>query len=357
MKGDKKKKRLVKSIKLYLAFFVFIAFIVTCNTVLFLNILSKSLDIVYNEENITFAAKMTFGNVVFLALMITVFDIIRRRIAVKRPVDKIMGAVEKVMEGDFNARVPRISSFFVDENFKEIGECFNKMAAELSSIETLRTDFVSNVSHEIKTPLSVIQNYVSLLSQSNLTVEQRKEYSKQIIDATRRLSDLITNILKLNKLENQQILPNVQVYNLGEQLCECLLNFENVWEEKNINIVTRIDDDVLIKNDSEMLNMVWNNLFSNAFKFTGIGGTVTLTMKKVSNAAVVTVTDTGCGISRKTGEHIFDKFYQGDTSHAVAGNGLGLALVKRIIDITGSEITVESEVGKGSSFSVKLWIN
>ena len=172
--------------------------------------------------------------------------------------------------------------------------------------------------------------------------------------ATHRLNDLISNILKLNKLDNQQIFPETSVYDLGEQLCECLLGFEELWEKKGIEIGTDMADSIMVKSDREMMSLVWNNLFSNAIKFTEKGGCVSLSLTAENDNAVVTITDTGCGISKEVGTHIFDKFYQGDTSHASQGNGLGLALVKRIVDITGSEISVSSEVGKGSTFTVKM---
>jgi signal transduction histidine kinase len=180
------------------------------------------------------------------------------------------------------------------------------------------------------------------------------KYAKAITDNSRSLANLITNILKLNKLENQQIFPEVKPYNLSEQLCECLLGFENVWERKKLEIDTDIEEDVTVTADSELLSLVWNNLFSNAVKFTDSGGSIFVGLKSENGFAVVTVTDTGCGMSAETGRHIFEKFYQGDTSHAVKGNGLGLALVKRVADITGGEISVQSEVGKGSTFTVKL---
>ena len=239
-------------------------------------------------------------------------------------------------------------------DFSLIADYFNKMAEELSGTETLRTDFIANVSHELKTPLAVIQNYGTLLQQPDLPEEKRMEYAKAVTAASRRLANLITNILKLNKLENQKIYPAVARYDLGEQLCECLLSFEDVWEERNLEIDTDVEEGVLVDMDAELLSLVWNNLFSNAVKFTEPGGKISLSLKTEGDLAVVQVTDTGCGIPPEVGKHIFEKFYQGDTSHASQGNGLGLALVKRVIDIVGGEILVSSQIGKGSTFTVKL---
>lgn len=329
------------------------AFVITCSTMLFVQTMSHTMDIELTSENINVAAKLTFLNVLFLSLICTVIDIIRRKFTVSRPVNTIVEAAQKIANGDFNVRIPHIRRSDHD-GFNEIADCFNKMAEELSGTETLRTDFIANVSHELKTPLAVMQNYGTLLQQSDLSEEKRMEYSKAITSASRRLADLISNILKLNKLENQQILLSSKTYDLTEQLCECLLGFEDLWEKKNIEIETDIEEGVLVESDPEMMSLVWNNLFSNAIKFTNDGGKVSLILKTEGNSAIIKVIDTGCGISKEIGSHMFDKFYQGDTSHAAQGNGLGLALVKRVIDITGSDISVESEVGKGSTFTVKM---
>ena len=178
--------------------------------------------------------------------------------------------------------------------------------------------------------------------------------AKAISGACRRLAHLITNILKLNKLENQQIFPTMTEYDLSEQLVESLLQFENEWEKKNIDIDTDIADEIHVRADSELLSLVWNNLLSNAFKFTEEGGTVSLKLTVDEKYAIVKVSDTGCGMKPEVGAHIFEKFYQGDTSHSVQGNGLGLALVKRVVDIMQGEISVESVYGEGSTFTVKI---
>lgn len=258
------------------------------------------------------------------------------------------------MNGDLSARIKPASRMESTGGFDIVIEYINKMAEELSGLETLRTDFIANVSHELKTPLAVIQNYGTMLGEPGLSEEKRLAYAKSITESTGRLADLITNILKLNKLENQQIYSDKEVYNLGEQLCQCFLNFENVWEKKGIEIRTDIEEEVFVESDAELLSLVWNNLFSNAMKFTQSGGTVSLTLKTEGNFAVVQVGDTGCGIGPEVGEHIFEKFYQGDRSHSTQGNGLGLALVKRVVDIVEGDISVSSEVGKGSIFTVKI---
>ncbi len=352
-----KKKSPVKQILLslyhYFRFFLLMAFVITCCMMLFIRILQSSMGIEFTEKNINTAAKLTFGNVVLLSALCTVIDAIRRKFTVDRPVKKIVSVAEEIARGNYDIRITSLPGAIKESGLIRIADSINKMAEELSSVETLQTDFIANVSHELKTPIAVIQNYATLLSESDLSEEDRIKYTKSIGDATRRLSGLVTNILKLNKLENQQIFPQVQNYNLTAQLCDCLLSFENTWDEKGIEIETDIDEDVMIAADPELLSLVWNNLFSNAFKFTD-SGTVTLSLKENEGGITVSVGDTGCGISPEVGKHIFDKFYQGDTYHATKGNGLGLVLVKRVVDIMGGDIAVSSEVGKGTAFTVKL---
>ena len=346
-------KRILRAMYNYMMFFLLVAFLVSCTSMLFVSVLSSTLDLELNGENLSSAAKLTFLNVILLTVLITALDIIRRKLVVGRITKRITEAARRVVKGDFFVRIPHVSSLN-DENFNEIIDCFNKMAQELGSVETLRTDFIANVSHELKTPLAVIQNYGSLLQVSDLSHEKRMEYAKGITEASSRLSSMMTNILKLNRLENQQIYPQSKEYNLGEQLCECLLQYENIWEESEIEIETDIADNVIVNADEELLSLVWNNLFSNAFKFTESGGTVAVTLAATDNHAIVKIKDTGCGMPPEVGVRIFEKFYQGDTSHSVQGNGLGLALVKRVIDIIRGEISVESEVGKGTTFTVKI---
>ena len=337
----------------FLLFFLSVGFIVSCCMMLFLNVLSKEMGLTYTSDNIEEAAKITFLNVVIITVLFKTADFIRRKIMVDRPVKMITDAAQRIMNGDFSVRVKHMHGSGI-EGFNQIGESINAMAEELSSVETLRSDFIANVSHEMKTPLSVMQNYGTLLQAPDLPEEKRIEYAKAITDASRRLADMMTNILKLNRLENQQIYPNLTTFDLGEQLCESLLGYESTWERKNIEIETDIAESVFVSADAELLSLVWNNLFSNAFKFTDECGKVTLTLTADEEYATVKIADTGCGMSADVGAHIFEKFYQGDTSRATQGNGLGLALVKRVVDIMQGEIGVESAVGVGTTFTVKI---
>ena len=220
MKKDSAVKNVLKILNHYFIFFLLVAFVITCSTMLFVSTLTDTLEITLTEENISDAAKLTFWNVVLLSLIFMVIDAIRRKFTVERPVKRITDAADKIIKGDFSVRVKPQKYFAADETFNRIIECFNKMAEELGGVETLRTDFIANVSHEMKTPLSVMQNYGTLLQDKDLTEEKRLEYAKGITDSSRRMANMITNILKLNLLENQQIYPEVTEFDLSEQICE-----------------------------------------------------------------------------------------------------------------------------------------
>ena len=343
-----------RALQNFVTFFLLVAFVVSCSTMLFVSVMRDSMHLVLTKENVGVAAKLTFGNVLLISFCAATIDYIRRKRMVDRPVKQIMDALNKVMQGDFAVRIPPVKEFAGETGFNEVITAINKMTAELQGTETLRTDFIANVSHELKTPLAIMGNYATMLQQPGIEEEERIEYAKAISHSSRRLAALITNILKLNKLENQQIFPQPQEFDLGEQFCESLLTFEDAWEKKNLEIETDIQDDVRIKSDPELLSLVWSNLISNAVKFTPEGGTIGVALNADERNVIVSVRDTGCGIDPETGKHIFEKFYQGDTSHATQGNGLGLALVKRVVDILQGEISVQSTPSQGSTFTVGI---
>lgn len=272
----------------------------------------------------------------------------------QRPMEAFAAASRKVAGGDFSVYIPQRHLPDKMDHLDIIIADFNVMVEELGSIETLKTDFFSNVSHEIKTPLSIIQNYTEALKNEMLTDKQKEGYINTILDSSVRLNNLITNLLKLNKLENQNLQPIPEPYDLCEQLCECALRFEDLWTKKDIEFVADIEDRAIIEADASLLELVWNNLLSNAIKFTKPGGTVTLEQSSTKNEVIVSVSDTGCGMSEETFNHIFDKFYQGDTSHSTEGNGLGLALVLRILQLMGGTIEASSAQDQGSTFTVKI---
>ena len=255
----------------------------------------------------------------------------------------------KVAKGDFNVRVPVIFDKPKSE-MDYLAVNFNKMLTEISSLENMRNNFVADVSHEIKTPLSVIQGYADLLQNQDLSVEKRHEYTYLLSEAITSLTALVTNILKLNKIENQGIIQK-EKFSLDEQIRYCILAFEDKLDEKNIQLNVVLEE-VIVKSDKALLEIVWNNLISNAVKYTSYGGTISISLKKDKNGIVVRVSDNGCGMSREMQKHIFEKFYQGDSSHSQEGNGLGLALVKQVVNMLDYKINVESVPGKGSQFKI-----
>lgn len=304
-------------------------------------------------DDIGLVAVLILILIFILSTICTVFDFIRRRIMIDKPVSKILDATEKIATGDFSTRIDIEHSHDKYTEFDSISENINILAAELGKSEVLKNDFISNVSHEMKTPLAIIGNYANALADPDLDAATREKYAATLSTASYRLSGLVTDILRLNKLQNQEIKPEISRFNLSETLAESILAYESKIEEKGISLECDMDD-VFVNSSASLLEIVFSNLISNAVKFTEAGGSISVELKEENDSAIISVSDTGCGMSRDVGIRIFDKFYQGDTSHSGEGNGLGLALVKKVIDILGGEISVTSEVGKGSTFTVTI---
>lgn len=291
---------------------------------------------------------------VIISLVVCVLFAFFRQRMVMRPVRQLCQAAQKVAAGDFSVRLSPTRTDGKKDEFEVLFEDFNTMVTELASTEMLKNDFVSNVSHEIKTPLAVIQNYATILQSEQLTDAERKEYSARIKEASEKLNVLITNILQLSRLENQKICPALRPFILSEALSRSILDFDTMLEEKNIDLRVDLDDTLVVTSDADLLDCVWRNLLSNAIKFTQPGGSITVLLTRQDDRAVVSIQDTGCGISKDAQKHIFDKFYQEDSSHTTQGNGLGLALVKQIVTLLNGTITVQSVPGQGSCFTVSL---
>ena len=266
------------------------------------------------------------------------------------PIKKLRGAMDKVAEGDFSVRLEEKSS---SKEILEIYTGFNLMAHELSSTEILQTDFVSNVSHEFKTPINAIEGYSTLLQDGENLSEDQKEYVDKILLNTQRLSSLVGSILLLIKLENQQIPTNQIEYRLDEQIRQSVVALESAWSQKDIELDVDLDR-VSYLGNAQMMRHVWDNLISNAVKFSPQGGKVKLCLSQKARKLTFTVEDQGPGLSEEAQKHIFDKFYQGDSSHKQEGNGLGLALVKRILTIEKGQITAENIPDGGCRFTVTL---
>ena len=313
--------------------------------------------LVYNsikEKSDLIVATIILGVILVSAAICTAIDYLRRKIMIERPMNEILDATDMMTRGNFKIDlVPKHSYEYFDE-YDILKENLNKMANELSKSEVLKNDFIANVSHEIKTPLAVIQNYAKALKNPSLDNEVKNKYLDNLTEACQKLNGLITNILKLNKLENQKLLPEIKEFNLSDLLANQVLQFESLIEKKEIDLVCEIEEDVFIKSEESYLEIIFNNLMSNAIKFCNPKGMIYVGLKKEKQNYHITFKDTGCGIDKETGKHIFDKFYQGDTSRSKEGNGLGLALVKRVIDIIGGSISVESEIGVGTKFTIMI---
>ena len=285
------------------------------------------------------------------AIGLTLFTRRQIRRVYEEPMHMLAEAAKKVAEGDFSVCIAPLHTIEEMDYLDKMIVDFNKMVEELGSIETLKTDFISNVSHEIKTPLAIIRNNAELLRLEELT-EKQQEYADTIFRSSERLADLISNILKLNKLENQTIAPAMETYDLCGQLARCAVTYEPAWEKRGLDFDADMEDYAEISADPALMELVWNNLLSNAVKFTEPGGRIILTERTEGETIRVSVQDTGCGMTEETKKHIFEKFYQGDTSHSMTGNGLGLALTLRVLQLNDFRIEVESEPGKGSIFTV-----
>lgn len=269
---------------------------------------------------------------------------------VVRPIERVIRATDKVAKGDFTVRISEKNGA---GEVKELVQSFNAMTEELGSTEIFRSDFIRNFSHEFKTPMVSIEGFARQLKRTDLSEEERQNYCNIIIEEARRLTGMSQNILLLSKFENQQIVPDKVPYRLDEQLRDCILRRERAWEKKGLEWELELAPVTLCQN-GEALFHVWDNLISNAIKFTPEGGKLSMTASENESSAVVTLRDTGIGMTEEEMKHIFDKCYQADSSHSGEGNGLGLCIAKRVTELCGGSISVRSKKGEGSVFTVIL---
>lgn len=269
-----------------------------------------------------------------------------------RPLNDLKEGLLKVSKGDFSVRLEENGN----SELSHIQENFNIMVKELGNTELFRNDFINDFSHEFKTPMVSVYGFAKQLKKGGLTKEQEDEYIDIIINESQRLINMSSNILMLNKLENQEIITDKKEFSLDEELRRCVLQLQSQWGAKNQEVIPELCE-LNYYGNSEMLKQVWLNVIGNAIKYTQDGGTIEIRLDinpKNSNEIRVRVTDNGIGMDKATTERIFEKFYQGDSSHATGGNGLGLAMVKRIVELCGGRIRVKSELNKGTQFTVYL---
>lgn len=257
--------------------------------------------------------------------------------------------IKKVADGDFSTRIiinPKDQIAVVYENF-------NKMCAELQSVQILRNDFINNYSHEFKTPIASINGFASLLIEKECSSEQQEEYLKIIRDESERLSNLAKNTILLSKLSSQQMITSQEEYNLGEQLRQCAIILSPEWMKKKITFDGDFSN-IKYRGNKELMQHLWLNIIGNSVKYTPNGGDITAKLIQKKDVIEVIVKDSGEGMTEEVLEHLFDPYYQGDTSHASKGLGLGLAIAKRIVELCNGTISVKSELGVGSQFMITL---
>lgn len=261
-----------------------------------------------------------------------------------KPINVLINHMNRLAAGDFNTRLNFGRSLSKNPTFNEISKSFNRMAEELQNTEMLRGDFINNFSHEFKTPIVSIAGLAKLVNKGELDEDQRSQYLCTIESESLRLADMATNVLNLTKVENQTILSEITKLNLSEQIRACILLLENKWTQKEIDLLIDFDE-IYIEGNEELLKQVWINLVDNAIKFSPIGGTVSINIEKYDDRITVCVKNAGY-ISDADKKRIWNKFYQADKSHTTEGNGIGLAIVKRIVDLHGGAVDVESKNGE-----------
>lgn len=293
-----------------------------------------------------------FPSLMFLAssLIISVIISLALWTKVLIPLGNISQAAKQVAKGDFSVRVNKCRSL---QELNELTDNFNRMVQELGGIEAFQSDFVTNISHEFKTPLAAIEGYATLLQDPNLSAELRNEYTCIIIDSTRQLSHMSGNILLLSRLERQEIVTKQTSFKLDEQIRQAILLLEPLWEKKQLELDISLPS-IRYFGNSELLLQVWLNLLQNAIKFTPPGGILSVSMKAAPDVISIFIRDTGIGMDEKTKQRIFDKFYSNSPDPAQKGNGLGLSITKRIVDLIHGTIQVKSKPGEGSCFIIQL---
>ena len=276
-------------------------------------------------------------------LITTIFAVFAGKIPLK-PVNRWINNMNRLAEGDFNVRMKFGKPFGNLPVFLEITDSFNKLAEELQNTEMLRSDFINNFSHEFKTPIVSIAGFAKLLKKGNLTEEQKMQYLDAIEEESIRLSTMATNVLNLTKVENQSILTDISDFNLSEHIRSAILLLESKWTRKELDI--QIDfDEYMIEGNEELMKQIWINLLDNAVKFADNGGSVSVSIEEDGEYLRIAVGNTGSEIPEEASEKIWRKFYQADESHCAEGNGIGLAIVKRITDLHGGEISFKCQDG------------
>ena len=327
-----------------LIFLLLVLTTVISNTIVFIGIKSGILDMRPESRLLPFLIQAGIISI----LTGTLLSLILSRFPM-RSVQKLIRAIHRVAEGHFDTKI----SLKHPKEFRELSDCFNQMTDELAGIEILRSDFINNFSHEFRTPIMSILGFARLIKRGNLSEEEKNEYLDIIISESRRLSELSSQVLNLSKVESLTLLTDLSVFNAGEQIREAILQLEQKWNSRNISFDLEIED-VKVRGNRSLLKEVWVNLIDNAIKFSPKNSIISISAYSNGKDMVFAIEDRGEGMDEATCDKIFDKFYQGDTSHATEGNGLGLSLVRKIVELHHGSIKVKSQPGRGSIFVVML---
>jgi len=358
MKKKRTKKRRSLYIYLSVAFIIILAAVVLATTLYFGFFHRHLFEI---SENETLALKDFFNNPDVnqilnglksaltngLLIGIAMILVVARRII--KPIRELTEATKKVADGNFKVNVDTKRN----DEIRELADNFNIMVKELNSIEYLRKDFVSNISHELKTPIASIQGFTKLLAQDNLSKEEREEYANIILEETNRLSNLSSNMIKISKFEHQEIITNKKEYRLDEQIRKAIIMLEEKINDKNIK-VTLNSEAITINQDADLIMEIWINLLNNAVKYSRQNGKIYIDIEEQEEFVKLQIKDDGIGIPEDKQDRVFEKFYQVEKSHSAGGSGLGLAIVKRIIDLIEGKIELESQEEKGTTFTVRI---
>lgn len=269
------------------------------------------------------------------------------------PIQKVSNAAQKVADGDFTVQIPESSDPVTVTEYEDLQKNFNKMTEQLNGMDYMRKDFMSNVSHEFKTPIAAISGFCELLEDDNVSPEEQKEYLGIIKEESERLSHLCGNMLRMSRLDNTTILTRKEPVQVDEQLRRAVILLDEKYPDRAEDIEVELEP-MTLETDPDLLEQIWINLLDNAVKYSNPGDAIRVISRTEGPILVISISDDGVGISPEKREHIFDKFYQGDASHKKEGNGLGLSIVKRIVELLHGSISCESEEGKGTTFTVKI---
>lgn len=317
----------------------------------FLNSIISTISLSYTNKQVNIIHQSSILIIITLTICVVIGSILMFSAtkAISKPIKYISNVTKEVSKGNFDIYIDYKS----EDEIGTLAKNFNLMIIELKNMEYLRKDFISNVSHEFKTPIASIQGFAEMLKNKELSEEKREAYMDIIIEETERLSKLSSNMLRISRLDNQSIPNKITEFSLDEQIRKTILLLEDKWSRKNLELNINLDK-VKFKGDEDLIEQIWINIIENAIKFSEDGGELSVQLKNFNDEVVVKIADTGIGISEESKKRIFEKFYQGETAHSKVGNGLGLAIVKRIVEICKGDIDIESYVGVGATFVIRL---